>query len=320
MSATYRRRVEGRGRRSSGRRKSGGAGTQSRCLAQLAASLLLFLLVFGARGLFPAQAGALGETLRANSDFSGAVTAFRAAISKGESFQTAAQAFWDRAMGRTRGNERDAARPGGDGPMDETLPKLPDYASRMTRPDWPRQGTENEEDTQPGPTSSAPPVSPEPAVVTAVAQTHNEAGEALPKNVSLEFYELGLARVAVPVSGKVTSPFGFRDHPVSGAYSFHTALDIGVDKGTDVLAYADGTVRYVGENSIFGLYVKVDHANGVSTFYAHCSKLLVSKGDEVKCGQVIAKSGDTGNATGPHLHFSIEKDGVRLNPAYYLEL
>jgi len=57
----------------------------------------------------------------------------------------------------------------------------------------------------------------------------------------------------------------------------------------------------------------------VSTFYAHCRELLVQKGDTVTCGQVIAKSGDTGNATGPHLHFSIDKDGIRLDPTYYLE-
>ena len=79
-----------------------------------------------------------------------------------------------------------------------------------------------------------------------------------------------------------------------------------------------GAVAQLGENSVYGLYVKLDHANGVSTFYAHCKKLLVKKGETVKCGQVIAKSGETGNATGPHLHFSVEKDGVRLNPAYYL--
>lgn len=107
---------------------------------------------------------------------------------------------------------------------------------------------------------------------------------------------------------------------MDGDYSFHNAVDIGVSKGTDILAYADGTVRYIGEDDVFGLYLKIDHANGVSTFYAHCDKLLVSKGDVVTCGQVIAKSGETGNATGPHLHFSIEKDGIRLNPAYYLDL
>ena len=155
-------------------------------------------------------------------------------------------------------------------------------------------------------------------VVTAVAQQYTADGVALPENVSLQYYNLGLDKTAVPVAGTVTSPFGFRDHPVSGDYLFHNAVDIGVKAGTDVLAYADGTVRYIGENSVYGLYVKLDHANGVSTFYAHCKKLLVKKGETVKCGQVIAKSGETGNATGPHLHFSVEKDGVRLNPAYYL--
>jgi murein DD-endopeptidase MepM/ murein hydrolase activator NlpD len=157
-------------------------------------------------------------------------------------------------------------------------------------------------------------------VVTAVAQTYTEDGQELPERVSLQYYTLGLEETTAPVIGSVTSSFGFRDHPVSGEYTFHTAVDLGVSTGTDVLSFADGTVEYIGENSIYGLYVKVDHDNGVATFYAHCSKLLVSKGDTVSCGQVIAKSGQTGNATGPHLHFSIEKDGVRLDPTYYLEL
>ena len=157
-------------------------------------------------------------------------------------------------------------------------------------------------------------------VVTAVAQEYDDQGQELPDRVSLQYYELGLEETAVPVMSTVTSAFGFRDHPVDGEYTFHNAVDIGVSTGTDVLAFADGTVRYIGEDDVFGLYLKIDHANGVSTFYAHCDELLVSKGDTVTCGQVVAKSGETGNATGPHLHFSIEKDGIRLDPEYYLDL
>ena len=76
---------------------------------------------------------------------------------------------------------------------------------------------------------------------------------------------------------------------------------------------------YIGESPIYGLYTQIDHGNGVTTFYAHCGKLLVQQGQSVKMGDVIAESGETGNATGPHLHFEIKKDGVLLNPLYYIE-
>ena len=79
-------------------------------------------------------------------------------------------------------------------------------------------------------------------------------------------------------------------------------------------------VEYIGESDEFGNYLKIRHENNVSSFYAHCSKLLVHKGDEVACGQTVALVGHTGNATGSHLHLTIEKDNIRLDPAYYVEL
>lgn len=311
MGATYRRRVEGRGKRNAGKRRSTVEAGRTRGLTRLVVSVALFLLVFGGRRLFPAQAKTLGDTLRTDTDFLGAVAAFRGVVSDGGGFLEAAGAFWDAAAGR-QPDAVESQTPSE--PLSSPVPVLPPYADRAGVLGWSAAAPEKR---TPEPEETA---EPSPSAVTAVAQAYNEAGEALPKNVSLQYYELGLEETAVPVSGTVTSSFGFRDHPVSGAYSFHTAMDIGVKTGTDVLAFADGTVRYVGENSIFGLYIKVDHANGVSTFYAHCSEILSRKGEAVECGQVIAKSGETGNATGPHLHFSVEKDGVRLDPAFYLSL
>ncbi|MBD5084581.1 MAG: M23 family metallopeptidase [Clostridiales bacterium] len=160
----------------------------------------------------------------------------------------------------------------------------------------------------------------EPVVVTAMAQEYTDDGIKLPRNVSFAFYELGLGETVVPVSGTATSGFGYRDHPVSGTNEFHLALDIGAAEGTEIGAFADGVVEYIGTSDEFGNYLKINHDNNVSTFYAHCSKLLVHKGDQVTCGQTVALVGQTGNATGPHLHLTIEKDNIRLDPAYYVDL
>lgn len=166
---------------------------------------------------------------------------------------------------------------------------------------------------------AAPVETPEPEIVTAVAQAYNTAGEALPRNVSYQYYELGLEKTVVPVMGAVTSGFEYRTSPITGKREFHLALDIAAAKGTEIAAFADGVVRYIGESDDFGLYLMIDHDNGVATFYAHCSKLLVRKGDVVTCGQTVALVGDTGNATGYHLHFTIEKDNIRLDPSYYVD-
>ena len=158
----------------------------------------------------------------------------------------------------------------------------------------------------------------EPQIVTAVAQAYNAAGEALPSNVSYEYYELGLKQTVTPVLGSVTSGFEYRTSPITGNREFHLALDVAAAEGTEIAAFADGVVRYIGESDDFGLYLMIDHDNGVATFYAHCSQLLVHKGDVVTCGQTVALVGHTGNATGSHLHFTIEKDNIRLDPAYYV--
>ena len=166
---------------------------------------------------------------------------------------------------------------------------------------------------------SKPVNEPEPEVVTAIAQAYAEDGRALPSNVSFVFYELGLENTVSPVKGTVTSNFGFRKNPITGKQEFHLAMDIAAKKGTEIAAFADGVVRYIGESDEFGLYFMIDHANGVSTFYAHCSKLLIKKGETVKCGQTVALVGSTGNTTGAHLHLTVLKDNIRLDPAYYVD-
>jgi len=121
----------------------------------------------------------------------------------------------------------------------------------------------------------------------------------------------------VPVVGTQTSDFGSRLSPITGQPGFHYGLDLAADEGVSIGAFADGTVREIGESS-YGKYLILDHEDGFSTLYAHCSSISATVGQSVECGEEIALVGQTGNATGPHLHLEIWKDGAALDPANYL--
>ncbi len=116
-----------------------------------------------------------------------------------------------------------------------------------------------------------------------------------------------------PTTGTITSRFGVRSR------DNHKGIDIGAPKGTPIKAAASGTVVHSGnKNDGYGNYIILSHGNGVQTYYAHCSQLLVSKGENVKQGQVIAKVGSTGISTGNHLHFEVRINGVAQNPQNYV--
>ena len=121
----------------------------------------------------------------------------------------------------------------------------------------------------------------------------------------------------LPAEGTLTSDFGSRLSPTTGQPGFHYGLDIAADEGVRIGAFADGTVREIGESS-YGNYLIVDHDDGFSTLYAHCSSISAKVGDSVSCGEEIARVGQTGNATGPHLHLELWKDGAALDPSDYL--
>lgn len=139
----------------------------------------------------------------------------------------------------------------------------------------------------------------------------------LPENACMEQKLLGFD-YCTPANGPVSSGFGYRDHPIEGEERFHYGVDMAAPDGSDVCCFADGTVKAVGESSSYGKYVIVTHTGGYETLYAHCSAISVSSGAEVERGDVLGKVGQTGIATGPHLHFELHQEGVYLNPIYYV--
>lgn len=141
----------------------------------------------------------------------------------------------------------------------------------------------------------------------------------LPENVSMEQAILGFD-YCTPVMGTLSSNFGYREHPVEGEERFHYGVDIAADTGTAIGCFADGTVTAVGESSSYGKYLIVAHEGGYATLYAHCSRVVVSSGASVTEGQKIAEVGETGIATGPHLHFELHRESDYLNPIYYVAL
>lgn len=140
---------------------------------------------------------------------------------------------------------------------------------------------------------------------------------ALPANVTYEMPKLPADGIS-PVAGIVSSGFGYREHPSDGQVRFHYGTDIAADRGTVVSAFSDGSVYAVGESSTYGLYVILEHENGMQTMYAHLDETLVSGGETVTKGENIGKVGASGNATGPCLHFEIIEDGMYVNPEYYI--
>ncbi|HHT85176.1 MAG TPA: peptidoglycan DD-metalloendopeptidase family protein [Firmicutes bacterium] len=129
----------------------------------------------------------------------------------------------------------------------------------------------------------------------------------------------GLAMIRPVQGGWVSSEYGNRWHPVLQYYRFHAGIDIAVDSGVPIKAAEDGTVIVATRDSGYGYYVVIDHGGGISTLYAHCSKLLVNKGDVVTRGQTIALVGSTGMSTGPHLHFEVRVNGATDDPRKWVQ-
>ncbi len=128
----------------------------------------------------------------------------------------------------------------------------------------------------------------------------------------------GTGRLIPPVGGPITSDFGWRVHPVYRSRRFHAGIDFGVPTGTPVRAADRGTVIFAGWYGGYGNTVIVNHGQGITTLYAHNSRLLVGTGQTVQRGQGVALAGSTGLSTGPHVHFEVRVSGQPVNPRRYL--
>jgi murein DD-endopeptidase MepM/ murein hydrolase activator NlpD len=128
----------------------------------------------------------------------------------------------------------------------------------------------------------------------------------------------GTGRFVFPANGNISSGFGNRVHPILGYSRFHAGIDFAASQGTPIYAADSGQVIFSGWYGGYGQTVIVDHGGGLSTLYAHASRVLVSEGQAVQQGQAIAAVGSTGLSTGPHLHFEVRQNGNPVNPAGYL--
>ena len=157
----------------------------------------------------------------------------------------------------------------------------------------------------------------EEAVETFLTEQEPFEDLAVPADVTYEVVLPDFAYVK-PVSAPYSSGFGYRVHPLENLTKFHYGADLAAQSGEDIHCFAEGTVTEVGQNETFGKYIRVSHPDGFASLYAHCGTIYAAKGQAVAMGEKIALVGATGKATGPHLHFELTKDGVYVNPAFYL--
>lgn len=300
-------------------------------LIQLGLCLSLFLVILLGRSSELAEKSATGEKLlqliRGDADFVGAFSDLGESVSQGESVLDGLESLVLNLFGVPTEDEKI---------MNTTLvfdgPAVKNAAQTLSAPttresmlsvlgvDKLEQSIENVVD-EPDIESIQDPETEkdEEAILPEQPEIPEYNGPSLPANATMEYYDLGLQTTVTPVLGEISSPYGYRDHPISGEYLFHAGVDIAANTGTPIAAFADGVVEFIGESSAYGLYIQLDHGNGVKSFYCHCSKLLCGKGKEVAAGQTIALVGDTGNTTGPHLHLELKKEDTLLNPIYYIK-
>ena len=159
-------------------------------------------------------------------------------------------------------------------------------------------------------------------IAEAEARAVNEDGGSYTENTTAGYaggvVAGGSGQMIWPISGEITSEYGWRTHPIYGDARYHSGLDIGGDYGQPILAAAAGTVIHSGWISGYGNTVIIDHGGGVSSLYGHNEDLAVSEGQHVSQGQVIAFCGSTGNSTGPHCHFEVREGGEPVSPYGYL--
>lgn len=331
-TVTVRDRVSRRTVNSPHRRKSSGLGAREiRRLLQLGICLAIFLVLFVGNSFFPSHLeklrDTLQETLHETTNFQEVFSRLGESVAKKVPAGELIGDLWVEVFGS--GKPAEAAG---------TLPPLlatntPPHSTgfngytptiavdKVTAEEFlSRLQTPAVSAVIPPPAATVPPIADEPVPTPSPQPTSRPYhGPPLPKRVSMEYRDLGLNETTVPVMGSLTSNYGYRNHPKSGKNEFHYGADIGADTGTEIDAFASGTVDFIGQSPAYGMYIQLRHPGGVTSFYAHCSRLCKNQGDKVSMGEKIAEVGATGDATGPHLHLEIRRDGIFYDPTYYLE-
>lgn len=324
---------QGRGRRSRSHSQE-----QTR-LIQLVICLILFLVIFLGKGFFPQKLnqvrGDILTLISTDFDFQEALTNLGESLAGGGTVLSELGEFCVEVFGAVPQEQKGQPQPAAFIPPKppeiltaelQFLSGDPDTAIRTEHyAKLSGSGLEltpvpAEPETEPPSENVTAPEEPAaiPAAGTLIAAS-NYSGKELPKNYTMDQLSLGELETVTPVLGHLNSVYGYRDSPINGEYQFHGGVDIGGQMGDPIRAFAAGTVEYTGEDDSYGLYLQVDHGNGVKSFYAHCSKIVVVKGQEVAMGEKVAEVGSTGDSTGPHLHLEMKYNKMHLNPAYYVE-
>ena len=320
------------GRTRHGKRETLSPG-EKRHLAQLVACGSIFVLLVAVKLLLPGRMTQVNERLAGmleqNIDMQGVFSAVGRAVSGEADVNVALQDMYQAVFDLQEAPAVEASAPAGGEAVDVRLPSAIEPLRSF------RTGTGGSDGWLELPAASAGTAETARAGETDAAETTETASrdtaeaatlayvlysdQNLPDNVCLEQALLDFD-YCTPVMGTLTSGFGYREHPVEGEERFHYGVDIGAAAGTEIGCFADGTVTAVGESSSYGKYITVSHQGGFTTLYAHCSRTLASSGDTVKEGEAIAEVGETGVATGPHLHFELHEGSQYLNPIYYVSL
>ena len=151
-----------------------------------------------------------------------------------------------------------------------------------------------------------------------VAEAQGQRLEELIAHLEARTARLSSTPSIAPTRGWITSDFGYRSSPFTGTREFHRGLDIAGRIGTPIVTPAEATVRYVGEHAALGQTVILRHGYGLETTYGHLQEVLVKTGQKVKRGEIVARMGNTGRSTGPHLHYQVQANGVPVNPRNYI--
>ncbi len=291
-------------------------------LAQFVICAVIFISVVAVKLLLPGKLGAVRDSVSAamsrNMDVTEVFSAVGKAFSGKENFKKGAKEVYEAVFHPESGAvetaasvplENSAAKSAAQPSPAKKTGKLPEAIHTDTQTSK-KTGTDSVKQTE-----------------KQTAQTKGTEAEKLacvlysakncPKNVCLDQAVLGF-HYCTPVQGILSSPFGYREHPVDGEERFHYGIDIAADEGTAIKCFADGVVTVSGESTSYGKYLMVAHKSGYATLYAHCSKLLVASGTKVREGEKIAEVGETGIATGPHLHFELHQGNIYLDPIYYV--